>query len=68
MSGNVTTLNAAVNQGLGIKPAQTGTRVDAMTPGGGGPPVETFYIELEDGSGFIELEDGSGLILLESAP
>jgi hypothetical protein len=30
------------------------------------PVVQTYSIELEDGSGAIELEDGTGTILLES--
>ena len=36
--------------------------------GGGAPPVDTFYYELEDGTGFYLLEDGTSFYLQESAP
>jgi hypothetical protein len=32
------------------------------------PPTETFYISLEDGSGFIELQNTTDLLLQEAAP
>ena len=38
---------------------------DAITPP---PPPVTFYMELENGSGFMELEPSTDLMLLETAP
>jgi len=32
------------------------------------PPAVTWYIELENGSGFMELEPSTDLMLQESAP
>ena len=38
-------------------------------PSGSTPPATTFYIELEDGSGFIALESSlTDLLLQEAAP
>lgn len=37
---------------------------DAITP----PPAVTFYMELENGTGFMELEPSTDLMLLETAP
>jgi hypothetical protein len=40
---------------------------NSSLPGGGLPPVETFYLLLED-SGRILLEDGISFLLTEAAP
>jgi len=32
------------------------------------PPVITWFIELEDGTGFMELQASTDLMLLEAAP
>lgn len=37
-------------------------------PSGPTPPAVTFYMELEDSSGFMELEPSTDLMLLETAP
>jgi len=37
-------------------------------PSGPTPPTVTFYMELENGSGFMELEPSTDLMLLETAP
>jgi len=66
VSDSLSTLDAGLNRGLGVKPGHIGVRLGVKSGDGGGG--ETWFIELEDGSGFIELEDGSGNILLEASP
>lgn len=67
MSDNPSTFDLSLNFGLGGSPGNSGVRMGVSVPAESGSG-DTYYIELEDGSGFIELEDGSGLILLEIAP
>ena len=66
MSDTITTLDAGLNKGLGVRPGNIGVVIGAGS--GSRSSGDGFFIELEDGSGVIELEDGSGNILLEIAP
>ncbi len=55
-------------EGLGVLPGHSGIKLNAARRESVPAPGETFYWELEDGTGFFELEDGTGLFLLEEAP
>lgn len=69
MSDTNSTLHVAVNDGLGTQPGNAGGRVNVRQPGpGGAPPVDSYRILLQDGSGYIELQDSGGVIELQVAP
>ncbi len=42
--------------------------IDLRRPKGPSTPVETFFIELENGLGFLELQNTTDLLLQEAAP
>lgn len=55
--------------GFSNAPIAYGAALTGQAPrSGGAPPVVTYSILREDGSGVIQLESGAGVIELESGP